>query len=280
MWTKFIYSLIITTLAPKATAVDTYIGNWKLISYTYRNESQQVNFSPPANIDSIVLTLNSDDEIKYQVSLKIANTFRGSLQFTGIDDDIEVLGSLTSTRMLPPPDLSPIEAFVKSEFPQMDEMSVDVDTLTTHGPTASIFFSRVNDADIRMAGYYDSYAGLWTVTDFIEKGKSLTLPSIEKRDIVLNLAKVDNTNYRVSIKIGNVFRGSMTITGKASDASSDVVVMGRLPSTRMKPAAELQPLETFIKKRWPEMVEILFDPSLDSIVIRGPNAKIICKIGY
>jgi hypothetical protein len=64
MWTKFIYSLIITTLAPKATAVDTYIGNWKLISYTYRNESQQVNFSPPANIDSIVLTLNSDDEIK------------------------------------------------------------------------------------------------------------------------------------------------------------------------------------------------------------------------
>lgn len=277
MWTKFICSLIITTLAPKATAVDSYIGEWKLMSYTY-NESQQVTFSPPANIDCIVLTLNSDDEIKYQVSLKIANTFRGSLQFTGIEDDIEVLGSLTSTRILPPPYLSPFEAFVKSEFPQMDEMSVDVDTLTMHGPTASIFFSRLNDSDLRMAGYYDSYAGLWTVTDFIEKGKSLTLP-FEKRDIVLNLAKVNNTNYRVSMKIGNVFRGSMTITGKTCDGSRDVVVMGRLPSTRMKPAAELQPLETFIKKRWPEMVEISFDPSHDTIVIRGPNARIICTVG-
>ena len=130
---QFLYTLLTMSLAAIVSASDIYSGSWKVTEFV-QNELPLVI---PESTE-IILILQSQDDINYHVSLKIANRFMGGLTILGKtsdNKDIIKMGAMAGTRMMAPPTLQPLERFVSQEFPILKEMFVESDILILQGPT-------------------------------------------------------------------------------------------------------------------------------------------------
>jgi META domain len=139
---QFLYAMFVMTFVSMAAA-NKYIGSWKVTDFIQDERPMAL----PKDSD-ILLTLKSDDEVTYHITMKIGNRFMGSLMVTGkTSDDTEAIemGHLAGTRMMAPPELQPLEAFVTNQMPQMKEMFVVSDMLVIQGPTAQVICERNDD---------------------------------------------------------------------------------------------------------------------------------------
>ena len=133
---QFLYTLLTMSLNVIVSASDIYSGSWKVTEFVQNELPLEI---PEAT--EIILTLQSQDDINYHVSLKIANRFMGGLTILGKtadNTDINKMGAMAGTRMMAPPTLQPLERFVSLEFPLLKEMYIESDTLIVQGPTGRV----------------------------------------------------------------------------------------------------------------------------------------------
>eukprot|EP00568_Trieres_chinensis_P011360 CAMPEP_0183301720 /NCGR_PEP_ID=MMETSP0160_2-20130417/7746_1 /TAXON_ID=2839 ORGANISM="Odontella Sinensis, Strain Grunow 1884" /NCGR_SAMPLE_ID=MMETSP0160_2 /ASSEMBLY_ACC=CAM_ASM_000250 /LENGTH=305 /DNA_ID=CAMNT_0025464391 /DNA_START=67 /DNA_END=984 /DNA_ORIENTATION=- len=105
---------------------DSYCGDWTLKKAFEGPELVEKPIPEDANI---ILRLSLEDGDRYALSLKVGNKMHTTLKLSGkLDafDTIEV-GMLSSTRMLPPPELFDMESFLSTNLPNLHKMIVGED---------------------------------------------------------------------------------------------------------------------------------------------------------
>ncbi len=142
MMSQFLFILLAMTIASAYAQVN-FIGSWKVTDFVENQAPMQM---PQRN--NMVLTLKSDDEVNYHITMIIGNRFMGGFKVVSTTSDgvatIET-GGLAGTRMMPPPAMQPFEQFMSQMWPAMNEMFVVSDILTIKGPSAKIVCERSGD---------------------------------------------------------------------------------------------------------------------------------------
>ena len=126
-----------------ATFDDPYSGDWLLKKAMTGPELHEL---PLPEETKVVLGFgNNDDSGTYCLSIKVANTFNTSVKIVGkmeAFDKIEV-GPAMATRMMPPPDLEPVERFMEEGLETLYKMTVSGDgSLILTGPAAEMICER------------------------------------------------------------------------------------------------------------------------------------------
>ena len=126
-----------------ATFDDPYSGDWLLKKATTGPELHELPLPEDAKI--VLGFGNKDGGGTYRLSIKVANTFNTSVKIVGkmeAYDKIEV-GPAMATRMMPPPDLEPVERFMEEGLETLYKMIVSGDgSLILTGPAAEMICER------------------------------------------------------------------------------------------------------------------------------------------
>jgi heat shock protein HslJ len=98
------------------------------------------------------MVIRSEDETHYMLSLRLGNSIRASMNIIkaeteGAHDGVQV-GSMTSTRMMPPQDIAQLEQFMSTEMPKMTKIYLaDEDNKLILEGDARIVFTRDLDTE-------------------------------------------------------------------------------------------------------------------------------------
>jgi len=124
-----------------------YEGDWQLVSAVQNSIVLEI---PSKHTITLKLEAQPDDANIYRASMKVANVMMSSFKITGSnggnEETIEA-GPVASTRMMPPPDLEPLEFFISDYFPQLDTIKVESNILTMEGGGAEIKWEKPDDYD-------------------------------------------------------------------------------------------------------------------------------------
>ena len=126
---------------------DPYSGGWRLSQAFTGPELHELPMPEGAEV---VLNFALAEQDTYRLSIKVANTFHCTVRVTGKMenfDKIEV-GPVMATRMMPPPELRPLETFAESAstFFKMIVLSDAGGNLVMSGPAAEILCERHDEA--------------------------------------------------------------------------------------------------------------------------------------
>lgn len=98
-------------------------------------------------------------------------------------------------------------------------------------------------------GKTDGMVDEWKLVEAVnESGTAVTFP--ENHDIVLHLDTPNETQYQLSLRVGNTLRCS------ATKDKGDSVKVGPIMSTMMEPPPELREIETFLSSSLPSVTSI------------------------
>ena len=126
-----------------ATFDDPYNGDWLLKKAMTGPELHELPLPEDAKI--VLGFGNNDGGGTYRLSIKVANMFNTSVKIvekTEAFDKIEV-GPAMATRMMPPPDLEPVERFMEEGLETLYKMIVSGDgSLILTGPAAEMICER------------------------------------------------------------------------------------------------------------------------------------------
>ena len=124
-----------------------FAGAWQLRSATSNSVLQEI---PTGRVIVLKVEQQSDDSSMYRLNIKVGNIMMTSLKIIGENDDgsqkIQV-GPVASTRMMPPPDLQPLEYFVNDAMPQLDKMEIVDGILIMEGGTVQVKWESADDYD-------------------------------------------------------------------------------------------------------------------------------------
>jgi hypothetical protein len=114
-----------------------FAGSWLLLSATTNGVVEEI---PQGR--TIHVSMDPQGSDAFRVNIKVANHMSASLKILGTNDEDDSLtievGSVSSTRMRPPPDLEPMERFISNYFPALDKMSIEDGMLVMEGPNVKI----------------------------------------------------------------------------------------------------------------------------------------------
>lgn len=104
---------------------------------------------PARRVITMKMEQQAEDPAVYRLSIKVANILMSSLKIIQSEGGVETIqvGAVASTRMMPPPDLEPLEFFVSDYFPQFDKMEMTNDIIVMQGGGAEIKWQQANDEE-------------------------------------------------------------------------------------------------------------------------------------
>lgn len=118
-----------------------------------------------------------------------------------------------------------------------------------------------------MAAKYDGVYQLQEALD--ENSVAVNIPG--KFNLVLR-SESDETNYEMSLRIGNALRAHVQITSNEEGGGADELKIGPIMSTMMMPPEDLYRLEQYMSKSLPTMTSIEFGVDDEKLTISGDGA--------
>jgi hypothetical protein len=128
-------------------SMSSYAGKYNL---QFAAQNSVVQSIPPGRTISLSVEQLPDDSNMYRLSIKVANILMSSFKIISTNENGEETikcGPVASTRMMPPPELEPLEFFFNDYFPQLDYMDLVDNTLIMKGAGAEIKWTLIDIDD-------------------------------------------------------------------------------------------------------------------------------------
>lgn len=133
--------ILVATLVSSLTSRETQSMNYEG-AYTLRSAMKDsvVQVIPSGRTITMKLEQQPDTPSIYRVNIKVANILMTSLEIISSENGKETIrgGPVASTRMMPPPELQPLEFFISDYFPQMNSMELTEEVLVMEGGGAKL----------------------------------------------------------------------------------------------------------------------------------------------
>lgn len=115
----------------------TYGGKWNL---QFASQNSVLLAIPSGRTIALTMEQQPEDSSMYRLSIKVANIMMTALKIKSSNGGVETIecSPVASTRMMPPPELEPLEFFVNDYFPQLDTMKIVDNVLIMEGGGAEL----------------------------------------------------------------------------------------------------------------------------------------------
>jgi len=148
-----------TTSRQPASFRDPYSGEWLLKKAFTGPELHEL---PMPEGVKVVLTFGLAEQKHYHLSIKVANTLRCTVEITGKMENFDAIkvGPTSSTLMMPPQELQPLEAFAASAstfYKMIVSSDGGVGDLIMTGPAAEMICERIVDDETNSVSPLKSY---------------------------------------------------------------------------------------------------------------------------
>mmetsp|Transcript_14456 Transcript_14456/g.20381 ORF Transcript_14456/g.20381 Transcript_14456/m.20381 type:complete len:156 (-) Transcript_14456:245-712(-) len=144
----FFFILLTVVLMMMVDAHD-YSGTYKLT--TTQKDGTRLSLLPSSSDKKedgevvVVFSFDKLDESRYNLGVKVANTLRAQVSVS--QDGTIHLGPVMSTRMMPPPELRPMEQFLTEYLPTLTTMELEEEgnVMKMKGPHVELFMEQQKD---------------------------------------------------------------------------------------------------------------------------------------
>lgn len=278
---------------PTCLDEDLYQGKWKITKATENGTDVYVpkHKKKEGGIVTMEFTkLNNKyyrSSADYELSIKAGNTYGTSLNITNQTENcfhtIEI-DNVFGTKMWPPEQYRPIEAFIADHLEKMEMMKMRKRGLNLVMKGANVTLraqyvvSRPPPPKKKMK---HEYAGTWTLVEAMVNGTMVEYPE----ELVVGIQLTPNPEastsssqqYNFQAKAINKFWTDIDVLGPTMDGAYDEIMVGGVLSTRMGYDPEYAAIEGFFIHL--EDMNLMTVNDENMLVMKGENAELLAKRG-